>query len=286
MGIGAWFQKTFGKQPCAFCGTEVGMMKRTKIKNKEFICNTCRSGCSRYMDVYRYTKDELLEHMAYMNRQEKLYNSLDGATVIIPSSGSRQAIEFYDQIGMFRIRDLDLDERYPKELIRYDQVMGYEAFCLENEPEEEGKPKTFEECGVKISLADAVVDPDMERKGLRPHPYIIRDLEVVVNKHDKRVGMLDVDHIIYKFNQIFGVNDDRKGMFDFGLTTQQKREAEAMKSVGNMFVAAVQTAKEGGTCSAETVQQAHDAIQKVENAVTSGLAQYTRLADEAESNIQ
>ena len=37
MGIGDFFKKTFGKQVCAFCGQEVGMMKRDKIKNDEFI---------------------------------------------------------------------------------------------------------------------------------------------------------------------------------------------------------------------------------------------------------
>ena len=34
MGMVEWFKKTFGKQPCAFCGAEVGMLKRTKIKDK------------------------------------------------------------------------------------------------------------------------------------------------------------------------------------------------------------------------------------------------------------
>ena len=46
MGLGDFFKKTFGKQTCAFCGNEVGMMKRTKIKNKEFICSDCSHGCS------------------------------------------------------------------------------------------------------------------------------------------------------------------------------------------------------------------------------------------------
>ena len=36
MGIGDWLKKTFGKQACAFCGNEVGMLKRDKIKNGEF----------------------------------------------------------------------------------------------------------------------------------------------------------------------------------------------------------------------------------------------------------
>ena len=56
MGIGDFFKKTFGKQTCAFCGKEVGMMSRDKIKNDEFICSDCKRTCSRFIQVYRMTK--------------------------------------------------------------------------------------------------------------------------------------------------------------------------------------------------------------------------------------
>lgn len=52
------------------------MMNRDKIKNDEFICHDCRRTCSRYIQVYRYTKDQLLDHMEYMKRQGKLLESI------------------------------------------------------------------------------------------------------------------------------------------------------------------------------------------------------------------
>lgn len=70
------FKKKFGKQVCTFCGQEVGMMNRDKIKNDVFICHDCRRTCSRYIQVYRYTKDQLLDHMEYMKRQGKLLESI------------------------------------------------------------------------------------------------------------------------------------------------------------------------------------------------------------------
>ena len=286
MGIGDWFKRTFGKQPCAFCGTEVGMLKRTKIKNKEFICNDCGYKCSRHIEKYRHTKEELLEHMEYMQRQERLYASLGDPSEIVPGSGSRQAIEFFDQAGMFRIRDLDTDNRYPKELFRYDQVASYEPYCDETQPQEAGKPKVFNECGVKITLVSGQLSMEQEQKGMRIHPYILRELKVVVNKRDKRIGMLDVDHIIIHFNNVFGVNDDSNGLFGFGPTKQQRREGEALKAMGNMFVAAVKTAKAGGELSEETKEQFEDAMHKADDANTHGLAKYSRLADEAEAKIQ
>ena len=90
MGFMDWLKGTFGKQTCAFCGNEVGMLKRTKIKNKEFICNDCKRTCSRFIQVYRMTKDELLGHMEYMKRQEKLYNEVVGEpSRVVPSASSK-----------------------------------------------------------------------------------------------------------------------------------------------------------------------------------------------------
>jgi hypothetical protein len=123
MGIGDWFKKKFGKQTCAFCGNEVGMMKRDKIKNDEFICSDCKRTCSRYLQVYRYSKDELLGHMAYMKRQGKLVESMEGFQAQrLPSAGS-QGFIFYDEAGMFRIYDQDKDNRYALEQVRAGDVL-------------------------------------------------------------------------------------------------------------------------------------------------------------------
>ena len=203
MGFVDWLKGTFGKQTCAFCGNEVGMLKRTKIKNKEFICNDCGRNCSRYIQKYRYTKDELLGHMEYMKRQGKLYEQLEGKfTLVVPTGTTKQSIEFYDNHGMFRIRHRDGDDRYIKELFRYDQVESYEPYLEEGEPEEPGKPKVFGECGVDITLVGATGEIDPERKGLRPHPYITETIRVCLNNRDKHIGELEVNQVIHHFNYI------------------------------------------------------------------------------------
>ena len=285
MGFADWLKGTFGKQTCAFCGSEVGMLKRTKIKNKEFICNDCKRTCSRFIQVYRMTKDELLGHMEYMKRQERLYNEVLGdPSRVVPSASSEQSIEFYDDFGMFRIRDNDYDGRYTKELFRYDQVAKYEPFCRESEPEEPGKPKVFDECGVIISLVGCNTDLSAMPKGLRAHPYITDEIEIVVNKRDKHIGELDVAHIISYFDYIFGVHDDTKGLFDFGPTKQQKREGEALKAMTGVFGAAIKAARTGEV-SQEDAAKVAEAMNKVDDAATSGLAEYTRRADAAEAKI-
>ena len=285
MGIGEWFKKTFGKQPCAFCGAEVGMLKRTKIKDKSYICNTCSCSCSRYIQRYRYTKEELLGHMEYMKRQAQLYGQLEGKfTLVVPSATIKQSVEFYDDHGLFRIRHRDGDDRYTKEFIRYDQVESYEPYLEESEPEEKGKPKEFGECGVDITLVGGQTRTEQLPKGLQAHPYITETIRVCVNDRDRHTGQLEVNQIIRHFDAIFGVHDDTKGLFQFGPTTQQRREGAAAVAMAGLFGAAVQAAKDGAV-SEEAKAQFADAMQKSEDAATSGLAEYSRRADAAEALI-
>ena len=280
MGIGDWFKKRFGKQICAFCGQEVGMLKRDKIKNDEFICHDCRRTCSQYIQVYRYTKDELLGHMEYMKRQGKLVESLRELKGYRIPSASRQGIIFYDEVGMFRAYNADKDDKYAMEMIRYDQVAKYEPYCIETEPTEAGKEKEFKEGGVKITLVGGRTDLSQLPKGLRAHPYITEEITIKLDK----TNMIYVDNIIQYFDTIFGVKDDTKALFNFGLTKQQKREGEALKAMGSMFGAAIKAAKTGEV-SEDAAAKVADAMNKVDDAATSGLSKYSRLADEAESKI-
>lgn len=282
MSIGDLFKKKFGKQVCAFCGQEVGMMKRDKIKNDEFICYDCKHACSRYIQVYRYTKDQLLGHMEYMKRQGKLVESISGLKGLRIPSASRQGIIFYDEAGMFRVYNSDKDNKYPLELIRYDQVANYEIYKIETEPAEAGKEKEFKEGGVKITLVGEQTDPNQIPKGLRAHPYITGEITIQLDKRDMKYY---AENIIRHFDKIFGVNDDTKGLFQFGPTKQQKREGEALKAMGSMFGAAIKAAK-NGEVPEDAAEKVADAMNKVDDAATSGLAEYSRLADEAEDKIQ
>ena len=287
MGIGDFFKKKLGKQVCAFCGQEAGLMKRTKIRNDEFICSDCGRRCSRFISLYRFNKEDLQGHMEYMERQGKLVDLLGVPPQVIPLGASHDAIEFFDEAGMFRIRNLDADKKHAKEMFRFDQVLKYEPYCKERDADEPGKPKIFEECGVIITLVgatDADQDDSLQRRGLRAHPYITEKITVCINKRDKKTGTLDINQIVGHLDYIFGVHDNTKGLFNFGPTKQQKREGDALKAMGGMFAAALKAAKTGEVPE-EAKTQMEDAVKKVDDAATGGLAEYSRRADAMEEKI-
>ena len=294
MGLGDFFKNTFGKRTCAFCGGECGMLNRTKIKDDEYICGKCDDMCSFHIQKYRFTKDELRGHMEYMKRSDRIYKevALSGArSERFPSATARQGIEFFDNIGMFRIMDgsKDNNEKYPKELFRYDQLASYEPYIEESEEKDEnGKiEKVFGEGGIKIKLVGCRDDMSTMRKGLRAHPYITEEITVcfATNDREKENYLKYVDNVIHHFNYIFGVNDDINGLFSFGMNRKEKRDLMGVIGFAKTAVDAVKVAKDGGEITEEKKTEIMGNMNAIDDAETGGLAEYTRRADAAEEKI-
>lgn len=294
MGFFDFFKNIFGKKTCAFCGGECGMLSRTKIKGDEYICSTCDDMCSHFIRKSRFTKDELLGHMEYMKRLDRVYKEVILPNLKqserYPSATSRQGIEFFDDYGMFRIIDSSRDNsgKYPTELFRYDQVASYEPYYEEAEPEEPGKPKVFHEGGIIIRLVGAKDDTTTLRKGLRAHPYIIEEIKVcfATNDREKENYLKYAENAIFHFNHIFGVNDDSTGLFNFGMSTKEKRDLKAAVAFTKTAFEAVKVAKNGGEMTEEQMAEVQKNMNAMDDAQTGGLAVYTRAADSAEAKIQ
>ena len=294
MGLGDFFKNIFGKKTCAFCGGECGMLNRTKIKGDEYICGKCDDMCSFHIQKYRFTKDELRGHMEYMKRSDRIYKEVALAgerPQRYPSATSRQGIEFFDDIGMFRIIDGSKDnkENYPKELFRYDQVASYEPYIEESEEETENGKKeiVFGEGGIKITLVGGRDDTTTMRKGLRAHTYITEEITVcfATNDREKENYLKYAENAIRHFDYIFGVNDDRKGLFSFGMSTKEKRDLKAAVAFTKTAFDAVKVAKDGGEISEEKKAEIMGNMNAIDDAQTGGLAEYTRRADAAEAKI-
>ena len=296
MGFFDFFKNMFKKQTCAFCGSECGVMSRTKIKGDEYICSTCDDKCSRFIRKGRFTKDQLLGHMEYMKRSDRIYKEViepnDKSTIndILPHPTKIEGIHFFDDYGMFRICHASRDRKpeYPVELFRYDQVAGYEPYLDEREPSEPGKPMEFGECGIKLTLVGGLDVPDEIRKGAQGHPYITDPIKVPYAKSasDKEKAMHDLERTVIHFDNIFGVHDDRTALFSFGMSKKEKRDLKAGIAFANTFIDAVKVAKNGADSLTEDkvaeIQQNMDAMA---DAQTGGLAVYTRRANEAEAKI-
>ena len=93
------------------------------------------------------------------------------------------------------------------------------------------------------------------------------------------------ENAIRHFDYIFGVNDDRKGLFSFGMSTKEKRDLKAAVAFTKTAFDAVKVAKDGGDISEEKKAEIMENMNAIDDAQTGGLAEYTRRADAAEAKI-
>ena len=60
----------FSKEICIFCGTEVGMLKRSKLQTKEYICNECKKNTNPFARMDYTSKDNAQLMMNTLPQEE------------------------------------------------------------------------------------------------------------------------------------------------------------------------------------------------------------------------
>ena len=287
-----FFQNLFGKKNCTRCGAECGVMHRTKIKGGEFVCSDCGRKCSAYVRLSELDKAEIENHIAYMERQEKLYQEKFSKAKVetFPTGVTRQGIQFADELGMFAIVDRTnaAANKINHEMFRYDQVAGWEAYEEREKPTEPGKPEVFKERGIKIRLVGAMdridENSEMGKKGLRAHPYVKREIKLVFNTKESDTDY--TDNAVAHFDHIFGVHDNESGLFSFGMNKKEKRDLMGAVAFAKTAAEAVKVAKNGEeSLTDEKKAEIAANMNAMEDAATGGLAEYTRRANAAEESI-
>lgn len=286
------FQKVFGKETCTLCGKECGMMHRTKIKGGEYVCSDCVRHCSKYVRLSELDKQEVLGHIEYMKRQEKLYKELfeNAKRSTFPSPVTKQGISFADELGMFTIMERsDPQNKVNHELFRYDQVASYERYVETEKAAEAGKPDVFKEAGVKIRLLsprdNVGLDMDKAKKGLRAHPYVKQEIKVVFSTSERDTDY--TDNAIHHFDYIFGVHDNESALFSFRGSKNEQRQFKAQVDMAKTALGAIKAIKNGtlNEDNEELKEQFGTMQESTAEAQTGGMSVYTQRADEAEQKV-
>ena len=283
-----FFKNLFSKQACVLCGKECGVMRRTKLQDKQYICDDCGNKCSKYVRLSRMTVDDVKGHIAYMERQQKLYDQVfsKAKKLSCHPNPNGSGIEFCDELGMFRIIDDRVSGRGKmKELFRYDQVASYEEYYTETKGENENDPPEFDEGGLIVRLVGTKTDLTNQNPALRPHPYIRDELKICFSNRERHEA--EYAHIAKQhFDHIFGVNDDSKPLFGFGKSVAEQREEQSDIAMAQAFATVISATKKGGSgITDEVVEKMQDSMNAVNDANSGGLSVYSRRADKAEAKI-
>ena len=280
-----FFSNLFGKQTCCICGAECGPMSRTKIKNKEYVCDTCARNCSLYVRLSEMDKEEVQAHMKFMELRNKVYEEelkpLTGPKVIYYPGSKLDAdgVICYMEHGMFIIRHkTDHKHKNYTEVIRFDEV-DYMEYYVDKTPATQDKPEAFKEFGVKIHLVSDKPGSKMSKDSINnnphPHPYIHQEIKLCFSKDEKYQQSGFIEHTA---KYIYGVDDDRSRFWS--MSKNEKAQLQAGVDMANLIGSAIKASKEGETDPEALKEQFEKAQASTERANYGRLADSSRIADE------
>ena len=279
----------FSKEECVFCGDKVGALHRKRLVNNEgYICKNCENKCSALINVGRFTKSELEEHIKYMERQNKLYEEV--FEDLDKSQKERfvcieTGVEFANEIAMFAFISPACNKRENKELFRYDQIKSYEPYMVANTNSQGGKK--YLEVGIIIKLYCSFTPDNKQFAGSRNyHPYVE---EIKVPRH-KNVDDFSNDPMMKYLDKLFGRYEDTSlvgGIKSSFIGTNKQREqmkvaSEGLKALGSL-------AKSKMTGNEEDSAKAKENLDVLKNdaadLATGNRATYTKVANAVEDQI-
>lgn len=282
----------FSKEQCAFCDNKVGFFSRKRLINNEgYICKECEKKCSSLVNVSRFTKARLEEHMKYMEDQNKIFEEAfeeidkkDRQRFMCIETG----VEFADKIAMFRYLSPASNKKIYKELFRYDQIKSYEQYKIQNTNQQGGKK--YSEVGIKIKLYSSWgangADLNAYLGNRSYHPYVE---ELTVPRH-KNVDDYTSDPMIDYLDKLFGRYEDKSfvgGIKSSIVGTNKERAqikvaSEGVKALGSLAKSKI-TGKEEDS---EKAKANMDALKNdAADLATGNRTSYTRIANDVENQI-
>ena len=116
-----FFDKMFEKKECAICGTELGLLGKTKI-NEGYLCKECAGKLSPYFHGYRSsTADDIREQLAYREANAERLSSFNPTRTL---SAGRTNIMLDEDAGLLIITSQSRWRDANPDIIEFSQVLG------------------------------------------------------------------------------------------------------------------------------------------------------------------
>ena len=116
-----FFDKMFEKKECAICGTELGLLGKTKI-NEGYLCKECAGKLSPYFHGYRSsTADDIREQLAYREANAERLASFNPTRTL---SAGRTNIMLDEDAGLLIITSQSRWRDANPDIIEFSQALG------------------------------------------------------------------------------------------------------------------------------------------------------------------
>ena len=260
----------FSKEACVFCNTEVGMLKRSKLATKEYICNECRRKTNYFARMDYTSKDAAQGMMEGLAQEEADFEaSFDNAENRFQSAergfktwdlGSlRVHYRCNTRTGAFQI-NLDDMSRYEHVPVFYFDTMIPYQFASENEVLADIRRN--EVINMNVNYVTVEESKDAENNitsctGVIPYnDDCIREIKLRGDVRNEE----DVEEF-YDFAK--RINQDRINWLNNGLYDEARKNKMQVRNLGDTVAAVLEAAATGGSVE-EAVKQGIETANDIE----------------------
>ena len=260
----------FSKEACAFCGTEVGMLKRSKLQTKEYICNDCKKKTNPFARMDYTSKDNAQRMMDTLAQEaadfEKSFDSAENRF-----QSAERSFKTWD-LGSHRVQ------------YRCNTRLGAFQIISENHSSYEHVPVFYFDSMIPYQFDD----DNKNLAGLRNREIMDLNAEYVAVKEDKDMdGNLTACTVIIPYNDtcireirlngnvrdesdknVFydlaeRINRDRKTWINNGIYDEERKNRMQMRNLGDMAAEVLKAAATGGNVE-EAVKQGIETANDIE----------------------
>lgn len=260
----------FSKEACVFCGTEVGMLKRSKLQTKEYICNECKRKTNPFARMDYTSKDNAQIMMDTLAQEEADFEaSFDSAENRFQSAersfnswdlGShRVQYRCNTRLGAFQIISEKHSSYEHIPVFYFDEMIPYQ-FSSDNENLVDIRKSEVMDLNAEYVTVREEKDMDGKLTGCTVIiPYndtCIREIRL-----DGDVSDDSGKDVFYDLAQT--INSDRKAWINNGIYDAERKNRMQIRNLGDTAAQVLKAAATGGSVE-DAVKQGVETANDIE----------------------
>ena len=248
----------FSKEACTFCGTEVGMLKRSKLATKEFICNDCKRKTNYFARMDYTSKEDAQYMMDNLGREaaelEASFDAAEGRFARAERSfntwnlGSRRVhYRCNTTIGAFQLNVNEMGSYEHIPVFWFSSMIPYE-FRSDDSVDADMRRIKATNASVEYVEVEEIKGEDGKVTRCRlTIPYDDRCIRQI--RFEEDVTNEDQRRDFHKLAE--QINSDRRAWLTKSAFVQEQKGKMQIRNLGDTAAAALKTAIKGGDVTEE-----------------------------------
>lgn len=260
----------FSKEACVFCGTEVGMLKRSKLQTKEYICNECKKKTNPFARMDYTSKDnaqfmmdtlaqEAADFEASFDNAENRFQSAERSFKTWDLGSHRVQYRCNTRLGAFQIISENHSSYEHVPVFYFDSMIPYQ-FADDNPQLADFRRNEV----MDINAEYVTVQENKDMDGNLTGCTIIIPYNNICIREIKLNGNADSDsekEVFYDLAE--RINSDRKAWINHGIYDTERKNRMQIRNLGDTAAEVLKAAATGGDVGA-AVKQGIDTANDIE----------------------